>query len=56
MWHEGSEPLRDDSVTFRFTKPEGAEAQGSDITVSLYAHINGDEHDKAYLGAVTICR
>lgn len=55
-WHEGSEPSRDDSVTFRFTKPEGSEAQGSDITVSLYDHIKGDEHGKAYLGEVAIWR
>ena len=55
-WHEGSEPSRDGSVTFKFTKPEGSEAQGTDIDVSLYDHVKGDEHGKAYLGEVAIWR
>ena len=55
-WHEGAEPSRDGSVTFKFTKKEGSQAQGSDITVSLYDHVKGDEHAKAYLGEVAIWR
>ena len=55
-WHEGAEPKRDGSVTFRFTKPEGSEATGTDITVSLYDHVKGDESGKAYLGEVAIWR
>ena len=55
-WHEGSEPSREGSVTFRFTKKEGSEAQGRDISVSLYDHIKGDEHAKAYLGEVAVWR
>ena len=42
--------------TFRFTKKEGSEAQGTDIEVSLYDHVKGDEHEKAYLGDAAIWR
>lgn len=55
-WHEGAEPVRDGQVTFRFTRKEGSQAQGSDIAVSLYDHVKGDEHSKAYLGEVAIWR
>ena len=55
-WHEGSEPSREGTVTFRFTKKEGSEAQGKDIAVSLYDHVKGDERSKAYLGEVAIWR
>lgn len=55
-WHEGAEPSRDGTVVFRFTKNEGSEAKGSDISVSLYDHVKGDEHGKAYLGEVAIWR
>ena len=55
-WHEGSEPSRDGSVTFKFTKKEGSEAEGQDITVSLYDHVKWDERAKAYLGEVAIWR
>ena len=55
-WHEGSEPSREGTVTFKFTKKEGSEAQGKDIAVSLYDHVKGDERSKAYLGEVAIWR
>ena len=55
-WHEGEEPSRDGAVTFRFTKKEGSEAQGTDIEVSLYDHVKGDEHARAYLGEAAVWR
>jgi hypothetical protein len=55
-WHEGSEPSREGTVTFKFMKKEGSEAQGKDIAVSLYDHVKGDERSKAYLGEVAIWR
>ena len=55
-WHEGAEPKRDGTVTFKFTKNQGSEARGTDISVSLYDHVKGDEHGKAYLGEAAIWR
>lgn len=55
-WHEGSEPSKDGSVTFRFTKPEGSDADGSDISVSLRDYVRGDETASAYLGSVALWR
>ena len=56
-WHEGSEPKADGgAVTFRFTKPEGSDAQGSDISVSFDKYVCGDDRDTAYLGSVAIWR
>ncbi len=55
-WHEGAEPKRDGTVTFKFTKNQGSEARGADISVSLYDHVKSDEHGKAYLGEAAIWR
>ena len=55
-WHEGSEPKADGSVNFKFVKPEGSEAEGSDISVSLDSYICGDETDAAFLGSAAIWR
>ena len=55
-WHEGAEPKRDGTVTFKFTKNQGSEARGADISVSLYDHVKGDEHGKACLGEAAIWR
>ena len=56
-WHEGSEPKADGgAVTFKFTKPEGSDAQGSDISVSFDKYVCGDETDTAYLGGVATWR
>ena len=56
-WHEGSEPKADGgAVTFAFCKPEGSDAQGSNISVSFDKYVAGDETDTAYLGSVAIWR
>ena len=55
-WHEGSEPDPDGSVNFRFVKPEGSEAEGRDITVSLQDYVCGDETEAAFLGSVATWR
>ena len=55
-WHEGSEPQVGGGVNFRFCKPEGSDAEGSDISVSFSGYIAGDETDTAYLGSVAIWR
>ena len=56
-WHEGSEPKADGgSVTFRFTKPDGSDAEGSDIAVSFDRYVCGDESDTAYLGSAATWR
>ena len=55
-WHEGSEPKAEGSVNFKFCKPEGSEAEGSDISVSLDTYICGDETEAAYLGSAAIWR
>ena len=56
-WHEGAEPKADGgAVSFRFTKPEGSDAQGSDISVSFDKYVAGDETDTAYLGSAAIWR
>ena len=56
-WHEGSEPKADGgAVTFRFTKPEGSDAQGSDISVAFDKYVCGDETETAYLGSAAIWR
>ncbi len=55
-WHEGSEPKADGSVTFKFCKPEGSEAEGTDISVSLKDYICGDETEAAFLGSAAIWR
>ena len=56
-WHEGSEPKAGGgSVTFKFTKPQGSDAQGSDISVAFDKYVCGDERDTAYLGSVAIWR
>ena len=56
-WHEGSEPnAGGGSVTFKFTKPEGSDAQGTDIAVSFDKYVCGEETETAYLGSVAIWR
>lgn len=55
-WHEGSEPQVDGSVVFRFMKPEGSEARGSNITVAFDRYDAGDEKDEALFGEVAIWR
>ena len=55
-WHEGAEPSLEGAVTFRFTRKEGSEARGLDISVCLYDHVRGDERSRAYLGEVAIWR
>jgi len=55
-WHEGNEPSKDGSVTFRFTVNEGSEAQGRDITVEHLDYVKGDESAGALLGEVAIWR
>ena len=55
-WHEGSEPKPDGSVNFKFTKPEGSEAEGKDISVSLDSYICGEETEAAFLGSAAIWR
>ena len=55
-WHEGDEPDKEGSVTFKFCKPEGSEAKGSNITVSLYDYVKGDQTNASYLGEVAIWR
>ena len=55
-WHEGSEPQRNGSTTFRFTRNEGSEATGNDISVSFDRFVAGDETDAAYLGEAAIWR
>lgn len=55
-WHEGSEPKVGGSVTFKFVKPEGSDATGSNISVSFDSYVCGDETDAAYLGSVAIWR
>lgn len=55
-WHEGSEPKKEGSVTFVFMKPEGSEAEGHDITVSLYDYVEGEESSVGYVGEVSIWR
>ena len=55
-WHEGSEPSKDGAVNFCFCRNEGSEAKGTDISVSLYDHVKGDERGKAYLGEVAVWR
>ena len=55
-WHEGSEPEVGGSVTFKFCKNEDSEAEGSDITVSYFDHVRGDETTAAMLGEVAIWR
>ena len=51
-WHEGSEPSKDGSVTFKFTKNEGSDAEGSDFAVSFVDYVKGGERHEAYLGEV----
>ena len=56
-WHEGSEPKAGGgAVTFRFTKPKGSDAEGSDISVSFEKYVCGDETDLAYLGSAATWR
>ena len=55
-WWEGSEPSKDGSVTFKFTKSEGSEATGEDISVSLSDYVKGDETASVMLGEVAIWR
>ena len=55
-WHEGSEPNVGGSVTFKFTKPQGSDATGENISVSFDTYIAGDETDTAYLGSVAVWR
>lgn len=56
-WHEGSEPKAGGgSVAFKFTKPQGSDAQGSDIAVSFDRYVCGEERDTAYLGSVATWR
>lgn len=55
-WHEGSEPNVGGSVTFKFTKPQGSDATGENISVSFDTYIGGDETDTAYLGSVAVWR
>lgn len=55
-WHEGDEPQVGGSVTFRFVKPKGSEAEGKNITVGFLDYIAGEETETAYLGSVAIWR
>ncbi len=55
-WWEGSEPSKDGSVTFRFTKSKGSEATGNDVTVSLSDYVKGEETASVMLGEVAIWR
>ena len=55
-WHEGEEPSKEGSVTFRFCRNEGSEAKGSDIAVSLKDYVEGDETAASYLGEAAIWR
>lgn len=55
-WHEGEEPKVGSTVTFRFMKPKGSEAKGSDIAVAFYDYVAGEETETAYLGSVAIWR
>lgn len=55
-WHEGSEPTPDGGSNFKFVKPEGSDAEGSDISVSLDRYTGGDETEAAYLGSAAIWR
>ena len=53
---QSSFPLHGGAVTFKFTKPQGSDAQGSDISVSFDKYVCGEERDTAYLGSVAIWR
>ncbi len=56
-WHEGSEPQAGGgAVSFKFKKPEGSDAQGSDISVSFDKYVCGEETDTAYLGSAATWR
>lgn len=56
-WHEGSEPKAGGgTVNFKFSKPEGSDITGSDITVSFDKYVGGDEKDTAYLGEAAVWR
>ncbi len=55
-WHEGSETEVGGSVTFKFCKNEDSQAEGSDITVSYFDHVKGDDTTAAMLGEVSIWR
>lgn len=55
-WHEGSEPKVGGSVSFRFCKPKGSEAEGSSISVSFDSYVCGEETDQVYLGSAAIWR
>lgn len=56
-WHEGSEPkVGGSAVTFRFRRPDGSDAEGSDISVAFVDYVCGDETAAAYLGSAAIWR
>lgn len=55
-WHEGSEPSKNGSVTFKFTVNKGSDAKGQDISVSLVDYVKGDETAPVFLGEVAIWR
>jgi hypothetical protein len=55
-WHEGSEPSKSGSVTFKFCVNKGSDAQGQNISVSLVDYVKGDESQPVFLGEVAIWR
>lgn len=55
-WHEGSEPSKEGSVTFKFMKNENSDAKGQNISVSLQDYVKGDERAGVFLGEVAIWR
>lgn len=56
-WHESSsEPSTTGTVTFTFTKNEGSDVEGSDITVSFVDYVKGPDTSTVYLGEVAIWR
>ncbi len=55
-WREGEEPSRSGSVTFRFCRNEGSDAEGSDMTVSFKDLVKGSAKSTAFLGSVAVWR
>lgn len=55
-WWEGKEPDKKSSVTFTFCKPEDSEITGSNLTLTFYDYVQGNESAPAYMGEVAIWR
>ena len=55
-WWEGKEPDKKFSVTFTFCKPEDSEITGSNLTLTFYDYVQGNESAPAYMGEVAIWR